>query len=229
MSAKSQHSEVTSLPPNEAIRYFRKALDEDKHWYVSLLQAIRLWDEEEEIINGRRYCYLIEDEAFDLILVAERICGCCNGLVPQHEVEDFLFKDIPPMETSTAVFRNLIGEKKYRQHLNFFYGVVVEQNLFLVVQKEVRKENQPLAGKNERGTIDEAFCRIYEASFEDMLKSFRRQKRRRSSHSLKLGEFNEFCYWLFKYRLKNCDKARVASDTKKALCYINEMGRKTAC
>jgi len=31
----------------------------------------------------------------------------------------------------------------------------------------------------------------------------------------------EFTYWLFKYRLKHCDKARVASDTKKALDWLN--------
>ncbi|GAJ03845.1 unnamed protein product, partial [marine sediment metagenome] len=31
----------------------------------------------------------------------------------------------------------------------------------------------------------------------------------------------EFTYWLFKYRLNHCDKARVASDTKKGLEQLN--------
>jgi hypothetical protein len=30
----------------------------------------------------------------------------------------------------------------------------------------------------------------------------------------------EFSYWLFKYRLKQCEKAKIASDTKKALRYL---------
>ena len=34
---------------------------------------------------------------------------------------------------------------------------------------------------------------------------------------MKLVELKEFTYWLFKYRLNNSDKARIASDTKKAL------------
>jgi hypothetical protein len=32
-----------------------------------------------------------------------------------------------------------------------------------------------------------------------------------------LTELKEFTYWLFKYRLRQSDKAKVASDTKKAL------------
>jgi len=226
MSSKTKRSEVTSSHLNEAIRYFQKALVEGKHWYVSLLETIRLWGEEEEIINGRQYRYLIENEAFDLLLTAERICDSCNNLIPKQELEDFFFRDTPPVEVSVTDIRNLIGEDKYRQYLNFFYGVVVEQNLFLAVQQEVRKSSQPFAGKNDHDTTNEAFQRIYSITFDDMLCNFRRHKHHSSNHSLKLYEFNEFCYWLFKYRLKNCDSARVASDTKKALCFINEVGKK---
>jgi hypothetical protein len=32
-----------------------------------------------------------------------------------------------------------------------------------------------------------------------------------------LSDVKEFTYWLFNHRLKQCDKARVASDTQKAL------------
>ena len=35
----------------------------------------------------------------------------------------------------------------------------------------------------------------------------------------------EFTYWLFKYRLKRCEKARIASDTKKALDYLKKQWR----
>jgi hypothetical protein len=34
----------------------------------------------------------------------------------------------------------------------------------------------------------------------------------------------EFTYWLFKYRLKHGDPARVASDTKKALEWLRRSG-----
>ena len=32
----------------------------------------------------------------------------------------------------------------------------------------------------------------------------------------------EFSYWRFKYRLQHCDKARIASDTKKALDWMRK-------
>jgi hypothetical protein len=34
----------------------------------------------------------------------------------------------------------------------------------------------------------------------------------------------EFTYWRFKYRLDHCEKAKVASDTKKALHWLKSQG-----
>ena len=42
--------------------------------------------------------------------------------------------------------------------------------------------------------------------------------------SRSLSELKEFTYWLFKYRLKHNDKERVASDTRKALKWIQQNG-----
>ncbi len=53
-----------------------------------------------------------------------------------------------------------------------------------------------------------------------MLKSFRREKGYPQLRAVTLTELKEFTYWLFKYRLKQCDKARVASDTKKAMARL---------
>jgi len=41
---------------------------------------------------------------------------------------------------------------------------------------------------------------------------------------MSLAELKEFTYWLFKYRIKNTDKERVASDTRKALNWVNRHG-----
>jgi hypothetical protein len=39
---------------------------------------------------------------------------------------------------------------------------------------------------------------------------------------MNLDELKEFTYWLFKYRVKHSEKSRVASDTKKALLYMQK-------
>jgi hypothetical protein len=43
--------------------------------------------------------------------------------------------------------------------------------------------------------------------------------------STTLDEMKEFTYWLFKFRLKRHEKARIASDTKKGLDYLKRQWR----
>ena len=69
----------------------------------------------------------------------------------------------------------------------------------------------------EGGVLDEAYQRIYGATRATLLGRFRREKGYPRRKSITLTELKEFTYWLFRYRLRQCDKARVASDTKKGL------------
>ena len=59
-----------------------------------------------------------------------------------------------------------------------------------------------------------------------MLDNFRQEKGYPEIDSITLGELKEFTYWLFKYRLKKCEKARIASDTRKALEYLKRQWHK---
>jgi hypothetical protein len=93
----------------------------------------------------------------------------------------------------------------------------MEEALILAVQEEVRKEKRTSGYNNEHNLVNEVYQRIYGATRTTLLKRFRREKGYPQLRSISLTELKEFTYWLFKYRLKQCDKARVASDTKKAL------------
>jgi hypothetical protein len=128
-----------------------------------------------------------------------------------------LFFGKAPIELSKEEFCHLIGEAKYCAHLNYFYGVTVEEALLLAVEEEARKEHRARAFNENSLSPDEAYQRIYGAPINALLRSFRKEKGYPQRHSMELSELKEFTYWLFKYRLKECDKARVASDTKKAL------------
>jgi hypothetical protein len=215
-----QQTTGTALPESaEAIKHFRLGIACGKHWYIALLEAIGLWTCTEEIHNGRTYRYLIANEAFDCLTLAERLCEEVDGLLPYEEKTALLFNGRPTLELSITEFRELVGPSKYRLYLNFLYGVTVEEALALAVQEEVRKERRTSGYNNEGNAIDEAFRRIYGASRGDLLKQFRKERRYPQLRSISLTELKEFTYWLFKYRLKQCDKAKVASDTKKALSY----------
>ena len=201
---------------NRAISHLKQAIAGGKHWYIALLEAIALWSSAEESYQGRRYRYLIDGEAFDWLLLAERLCREVESLLPEEEKLSLLFHGQPPVKLSAERFKKLIGGK-YHQYLNYFYGVTVEEALLQAVQEEVRKERRISGYAGEQNLANEAYRRIYGATRAILLKRFRREKRYPQLKSASLAELKEFSYWLFKYRLKQCDKARVASDTKKAL------------
>jgi len=206
----------------EAIRYLEQAIASGKHWYIALLEAIGLWIATEETHNGRTYRYLIGGEAFDWLLLAERLCWTVDGLLPHDEKIALLFYGQSPLNVTKEKFKGLIGSDKYHQYLNYFYGITVEEALILAVQDEVRKERWIWGYNGEYDTVNEVYRRIYGATRTILLRRFRHERNCPQLKSISLTELKEFTYWLFKYRLKQCDKARVASDTKKALNWLNQ-------
>lgn len=198
----------------EVIQHLRQAIADGKHWYIALLEAVALWTLSEETHNGYHYRYLIDGQAFDWLLLAERLCLEIDDLIPEDEKVNMLFGE-PPVELSEEDFKDIIGNEKYRAHLNYFYGIVVEQALHLAIETEVEKERY---GNGHRQDIQrDAFQRIYGLSELVLLERFRKEKSYHQSDAITLTEIKEFTYWLFKYRVENCDSSRVASDTKKAL------------
>ena len=220
---KEISSQLTSLD-DEAIRHLRGSIASGKHWYLSLLEAVGKWGSPEETYQSRHYTYLIAGSAFDWQLVAERLCEAVDSLLPEKEKLDFLLKGKPPLDITKEKFQALLGSTKYRQYLNYFYGITVEEALLLSVKEEVRKERLTAGLMKEEDTTAEAFQRIYDATQPELLEKFRREKHYRRLKSISLSELKEFTYWLFKYRVQNCDKSRVASDTKKALDWLNRCG-----
>ena len=224
MTDPDNNSQLTPAGDAAAIRHLEQAIASGQHWYIALLEAIGLWDSAEETRNGYTYHYLISGQAFDWLLLAERLCGVVDGLLPDDEKTDLLFHDKPPLKLPPEKFRELLGNAKYHQYLNYFYGITVEEALILAVQEEVRKERWASGDCKEKDTTNEAYRRIYGTTKAVLLRRFRREQGYPQLKSTNLSELKEFTYWLFKYRLKQCDKARVASDTKKALNWLNSRG-----
>jgi len=190
---------------------------------MALLEAIRLWSSPEEDYRGRHYQYLVDNEAFDWLALTERLCEELDGLVAEEDRTNLLFFGIPPVELSRDQFKSLIGPRKYRAHLNYFYGILVERFLLLSVTEDIRKKKTFLGLNNDNGVVDEAYQRIYGASQPALLRQFRKERHYPQLRSMRLSELNEFTYWLFKYRVKNREKSLVASDTKKGLTKLHEL------
>jgi hypothetical protein len=217
-------TESTSAADAEAVRYLKEAVASGKNWYLSLLGAIGLWSSAKEDYKDRTYVYLIDGEAFDWLLLAERLCETIAEFIPERELDALLFRGVPPTQLDAAEIKELIGDQKYGQYLNYFYGVTVEEALLLAVQEAIDKEKW-VQGIGKAYSSDEAYQRIYDIDKDELLRLFRRERGHLQRQSITLDEMKEFTYWLFKYRLKRCEKARIASDTRKALDFLKRQWR----
>jgi hypothetical protein len=221
--------QTSSGPPvtnaNAVIGHFQTDLAAGKHWYLAVLEAIGLWTDETEVIQGHRYTYLIGGEAFDLLLLIERLCDTADGLIPENEKFALILQGKPPLELTPEEFKNLIGVSKYHQYLNYYYGITVEEALVQAVREEVRKEKRSngLSYRREKEE-DEVFTKVYDETESSLLKQFRKEKHYHLLGCSSISEMKEFSYWCFKHRVKISEKARVASDTNKALDWLRKHG-----
>jgi hypothetical protein len=199
-----------------ALAYLRAALQQGEPWLPALLTAIRLWDRIEEVHDGRRYRYLIGGEAFDWLLLAERLTSEVREYIPPAELEELLFTGRPPQPVDREVFCRSIGPDKFRNYLNYFYGVTVEEALLLAVEEELLKADAGIFSRDSR-VADDAYQRIYGASVRLLREEFSAERGLDARQPLAFDEYKEFTYWLFKRRIRTSHPARVASDTKKGL------------
>ncbi len=210
--------EPQSEPDNaEVLGHFRKAVESGQPWTLALLEAVGMWTVAAEEHDGREYSYLLHGEAFDWVVLAERLCSDIDGLVPADEKEDLLFEGLLPGDVDDRKFKGLIGSSKHQAVLNFWYGVVVEEALQLAVEEEARKRRLAKGYTDSEDLIEDAFTILYQENRTDLARRFLKSKGAPTRRSMSLTELKEFTYWLFKRRVELWDPARVASDTRKGL------------
>ena len=224
--AEAEPSSAPVPAVEEAINRFKAEITSGKNWFLALLEAVKNWPVSEETVGDQTYHYLISDEALDMLQLAERLLKAAGNLVPENEKVAFLFYNKPPVVLTPEKTKELLGDKRFGQYLNFFYGITAEEALLQAVEDEVRKEEGGLNMHNEAQIIDETYRRIYEVPQRVLLHQFRKEKGYTSSGSTSLEQMKEFSYWRFKYRLKHCEKPRIASDTKKALDWMKKNSAK---
>lgn len=207
---------------------FRHNLRAGGPWFEALLDVIALWEIGEEVVDGRDYRYLLGGEAFDWLRLAERLCDAVapEGLLPREEVEALLVAEQWPLAMDAESFAARLGPAKYRAHLNFVYGVRVEEALQLAVEEEVQKEQRSGINGRDQRTDEDAFQRIYGASRRSLLEDHQQERQRPITNRISLSELKDFTYWLFRWRIAKQDPARVASDTRRGLLRLNELERR---
>ncbi|GAB4331475.1 MAG: hypothetical protein Kow0010_16850 [Dehalococcoidia bacterium] len=217
-------SEERPLPaPEDAILRMRQAILDGQHWFEALLDAVGRWRLPQETVDGRTYQYLIGGEAFDWLLLAERLLDQVTDLVPEREREALLFEGKWPLDMEDEDFERRLGAAKYSAHLNYLYGVLVEEALQLHVEEEIYKAAYARAYGIDPREDESMYQRVYAKSQRELLAQYYEETGRLHISEMSYSEMKEFTYWLFKLRLRRQDKARVASDTRKGLAMLTRM------
>ena len=211
-------------PTQEIIDSFIENARGGENWFLALLNTVAEWHAPNEEINGRVYTYVIAGEAFDWLLLAERLIEAAGDLIPEKEATRLLFAGSPPVHINAELFRRAIGHGKHAAHLNFLYGIVVEEALQQASIEEVAKAQQNL-GARESYIEDEAMSRLYGAPIGDLRTEFRLATGRKGSAPVRssLDEYKALTYWLFKRRVSKSDPARLASDTRKGIIVLERI------
>jgi hypothetical protein len=67
------------------------------------------------------------------------------------------------------------------------------------------------------------YQRIYGYNLEELRTEFQRQRGLELSEGIDYLQLKEFTYWLFKFRVRSGEGARVASDTRKGLAALSRV------
>lgn len=209
--------------PEETVLRMRQAILAGEHWFEALLDAVARWRLPVERVGDRTYTYLLGGEAFDWLLLAERLLSALPDVVPSRECEELLFQGRWPLELEDDEFAARIGPAKHSAHLNYLYGVLVEEALQLSVEEEIHKENRHRAWGQDPRSDENMYQRVYGKTREDLLAQYYVETGHLIREACELSQYRALTYWLFKTRLKLQDKARVASDTRRGLAQLTRM------
>ena len=207
----------------DPVEYFREQLSEGVPWHRALLEAMARWTLPEEYWNERRFKYIVAREAFDWLLLAERLCAEVGNVIPAEELEMLLFHGILPEPIAADELRSLMGASKHQGYLNFHYGIVLEEALQLAAEENIRKRHIARGYTDNEDLIEDAFRHLYVDTRANLLDEFRHTSGLDSRRSLSITDLKEFTYWLHKRRVNYWDPARVASDTRLAIRRYTEL------
>lgn len=208
----------------KALENMNNSILNGEPWALPLLKAIGEWRLPAEDIDNLKVQYFLAGEAFDWLLLAERLLRYVpDGHIPDEDKEALLFHGRLPSYITSTDFKVALGAEKYRAHLNHFYGVILEEMLWSVTYNEVEKARTVKGLQHAIGIEDEISNRLYRSTLKTLTGKFQKENERGRSMKFTFTQYQEFAYWLFKKRISNSDQARSASDTKKALEALQEL------
>lgn len=210
------------LDPESGVAAYLAALDRGAPWYPALLDVIARWTAPEETVEGIPHTYLVAGEAFDWLRLAERLIAAAGNRIPAEAAERLLARGEAPDAADEDEFARAIGPQKHRAHLNFQYGIVIEETLLLAAEMELTKARTIDGPRGEPPDVA-AYEAVYGKPLAELQALYRADTGAALGSRVSESEWQAFIYWCSKYRFRLGEPARVASDTRKALALLSRL------
>ena len=204
-------------------------------WQAAVLKTVAAWPKQNELLNGQPFHYFIGGEAFNWKRLAELIATQIADTDTDFIHADQIFKWIDSTGVFGGIneqeFRRILGVDAWRAHLNYFYGVHIEQCLIAAIQSRIQKKRYSAGMPPSDDASDRAFLGLYEETEQDLWQTFLELNSERladliagsteESRTVALDE--EFTYWLFKRRIEHTNAPQVAAETQRGLDMLNRI------
>ncbi|MBL01169.1 MAG: hypothetical protein CL774_01570 [Chloroflexi bacterium] len=226
---KIRNNEITYLSDEKLIQEVIFQLDKNinndkKKWKQLLFDVIRKWKLSNEKFSTNQINYLIGGEAFNWKTLAIRLASQSKNLSNNEEFWKWVNESDHNGDIPEKDLKDFLGYEKFRAHLSYFYGVIVEQALIASVEDSQIKKTISSGILSNKEEIKSVYNIIYGDSREHLWQIFRMEYQIDIlSTSFSVSDQESFVYWLFKLRLQNSDPARIASDTKQGLIKLEEI------
>tara|TARA_B100000575_G_scaffold73886_1_gene57566 strand:+ start:351 stop:974 length:624 start_codon:yes stop_codon:yes gene_type:complete len=125
--------------------------------------------------------------------------------------------------------KSLMPSRLYSAHLNYYYGVLVEQSIREIKRKDFEKEKNILSKSSFDSIDNEIFIFLYGKSKLNLWKEFSLNFRLKSKSyyvpsKIYCNESDNFDYWLSKRRILRCTRELNASLLSRGLEYLKGFG-----
>jgi len=125
--------------------------------------------------------------------------------------------------------KSLMPSRLYSAHLNYYYGVLVEQSIREIKRKDFEKEKNILSKSSFDSIDNEIFIFLYGKSKLNLWKEFSLNFRLKSKSyyvpsKIYCNESENFDYWLSKRRILRCTRELNASLLSRGLEYLKGFG-----
>ena len=189
------------------IQELKSKIENGINWEKAVVDCISDWDINEEFYRGYKYKYWINNEAFDWMSLTERLGSAIKSYLNKKKYHELIFTGLLPSKNSYEYMKKVISKNKLSQMRNFYYGIIIEDLIY------IQKSQQDLKNSIYTTNKYDGYEEIYGKNINLLFQQFAKNTKFTNQTKINLYTYKEFIYWLFKFRIKNSDKTKVASDT----------------